>query len=470
MLRIREDFRDLRRPTFAGLNAAVNLKTGRRTRGGAAQVTCGLRDDRVSIDENHGRAPYRASGPLLLYRLLQPTYMVGGASIIGRKLPVGFVLYDGPERIVVKDGDDWRLTYDGGFVKTTTGLPQSLGAAESYRPQSLDDREPELDPDDLSDLGNRAYGLLRPKVEKASLTQSLVEIGTTPRMLKTSLKPFSSLWTQLRGRTRRSGRTGNAWRQAPAAVSDQFLNVAFGWSPAVQDFLNVCSTLYNIDDLVVQAEANNDKWISRRYHEDYDELVQELYSQYGQSSPACDPPLHSSMIVPYSCFQTVTLRQGTRVWYEGSFKRYRPEFDGRLHRGHPALKAAEQAATLNGLRVNPTTLYRTIPYTWLVDYFASVSSGLQRLEDAITGEVVSRRFHLMRTAYKRLEYRVGFRTADGNAHDYTWVKEVTVKRRVNAQNAFGFSASPGGLTGMQYAILGALGASRTRPKPPRRKR
>jgi hypothetical protein len=126
------------------------------------------------------------------------------------------------------------------------------------------------------------------------------------------------------------------------------------------------------------------------------------------------------------------------------------------------LVTAQQAATLLGLRVNPTTLYRCIPYTWLADYFAATSSSLQRLEDELTGEVVCRRFHLMRTTFDRFEYRVKFETRDGKAHDITWVKEASVKRRVPAENEFGFSASPGGLTGMQSAVLAALGGSRTR--------
>jgi len=304
------------------------------------------------------------------------------------------------------------------------------------------------------------------KIEKASLTQSLAEIGSVPSMLKTTLSPFHNLWKSLGGGTgsRRKALTpdlSGAWKQVPARVSDQFLNVQFGWAPALSDLNNVISTVYNISDLMAKAVENNDRWVSRRFYEDIIESSSVVYSSQGVSSNMCNPPLNTVQVVqPNSGSLVVTLRQVTRVWYKGQFKRYRPEFDMSSYYPHPALRAAQQAATLLGLRVNPTTLYRVMPYSWLADYFGSFTSSLQRLEDEITGEVVSRSFYLMRQTFKRYEYRVKFATFDGQAHDITWYKEASVKRRVGAENAFGFSASPGGLTGMQYAILGALGTSR----------
>lgn len=444
-----------------GQHGLINKYDGQVITGNTVLANCGTRVARVSIDENHGPRG-RDSGPLLLYRLLWPTYVAGNTTVFGRKMtPSGVVINRGP-----RPTDDWRQTYAGGFTKSITGLASNLGSSETYRPTSLSHSDPLVDPSDLSDLGNRAYGLLRPKIEKANLTQSLAEIGSAPRMLKTTLRPFHDLWKSLSGQKLKPSRAQNrnAWKQAPAELSDQFLNIAFGWSPALQDFLAVASTVQNISELVVAAEANNDRWQSRRFHEDIIESETVVSHVSGTSNNHCSPTLDSqNVVVAGSGSQTVTRRRVTRIWYEGSFKRYRPEFDGSLHKGNPsALTTAQQAATLLGLRVNPVTLYRCVPYTWLADYFGSVTSSLQRLEDLLTGEVVCRRFHLMRTVFDRYEYRVKFSTYDGKAHDITWVKEASVKRRVNAENEFGFSASPGGLTGMQSAVLAALGGSRTR--------
>jgi len=463
MIRIRELFQNTVASNVPiGVHGATNPKTGKRVAGNTVTANCGVQEDRVSIDENHGHPPYRTGGPLCLYKLIRPTYVNGQASITGKTLPVGFNYGGG----TVKVGEDWRLTYNGGFTLSLSGLPSDLGTAETYRPSGLDSHHSELDPDDLTDLGNRAYGLLRPKIEKASLTQSLAEIGSVPSMLKTTLSPFHNLWKSLGGGTgsRRKALTpdlSGAWKQVPARVSDQFLNVQFGWAPALSDLNNVISTVYNISDLMAKAVENNDRWVSRRFYEDIIESSSVVYSSQGVSSNMCNPPLNTVQVVqPNSGSLVVTLRQVTRVWYKGQFKRYRPEFDMSSYYPHPALRAAQQAATLLGLRVNPTTLYRVMPYSWLADYFGSFTSSLQRLEDEITGEVVSRSFYLMRQTFKRYEYRVKFATFDGQAHDITWYKEASVKRRVGAENAFGFSASPGGLTGMQYAILGALGTSR----------
>lgn len=444
-----------------GVHGLVNKYDGQVITGNTVMASCGDYVTRVSIDENHG--PHdKSSGPLVLYRLLRPTYVAGHTSVFGRKFtPSGSVINRGP-----RPTDDWRDTYTGGFTKSLTGLQSNLGSSETYRPSSVNSHDPNLDPDNLSDLGNRAYGLLRPKIEKASLTQSLAEIGGTVPMMQTTMRPFHDLWKSLSGQRLKPSRAQrrDAWKQAPAELSDQFLNIAFGWSPAISDFLAVCSTVSNIAALSVSAEENNDKWVSRRFYEDIIESEQVVSRVTGVTSNFCNPSLNSTRVLtPYSGSETVTRRRVTRIWYEGSFKRYRPEFDQKLTKAMPStLQAAQQAATLLGLRVNPTTIYRCIPYSWLGDYFLSLTSSLQRLEDMVTGEVVSRRFHLMRTTFDRFEYQVKFGTQDGKAHDITWVKEASVKRRVNAENEFGFSASPGGLTGMQSAVLAALVGSRSR--------
>lgn len=469
-MRIREDFQNNVANQVIGYTSVRNLATGASSKPSPVMASCGEHIDRVSIDENHGRPPYTESGPLCLYQLRRPTYVSGSSSIMGKRINTGATLFIDGKQVVVKSTDDWRHVYTGGFTKNTSGLPSSLGAAESYRPRSFDSSQPTIDPSDLSDLGNRAYGLLRPKLEKASLTQSLVEIGSAKPMLKTSLKGFHELWQSViggyaggrLGPLRHRPKGSNApWTMSPKGAGDQFLNLQFGWRPALQDFLAVCETVGDLEALVAQAEQNNGQWVSRRFLEDVVESEQVVYSQSGVTGNLCNPVLNSQyQLVPFSGSQTVKLQTLRYIWYEGSFKQYRPEFDPALRRGHPALKAAEQAALKLGLRINPTTLYRCIPYTWLADYVGSFTSGIQRLEDQLTGEMVCRRFHLMRTVLYRYEYRVQFSTTDGQTHVHTWYKQASVKRRANGQSAFGFSASPGGLTGMQYAILAALASSK----------
>lgn len=468
-MRIREDFTDRRSSRVIGQTYARNLVTGKVSRPSNVTALCGDQIDRVSIDENHGRPPYRTDGPLCLYRLLRPTYPSPAVSVMSRKLPVGRTLFIDGVQTTVKASDDWRLCYDGAFTKNTSGLPSSLGSAGSYRPTSFGSSHPEIDEGNLSDLGNRAYGILRPKIESANLTQSLVEIGSARPMFRTTMKGFHELWNSISGgyagglrtafKHRKKG--GNPWIMSPKGAADQFLNLQFGWSPALQDLVAVVQTAENLESLVADAMGNQGHWVSRRFHEDVIESEEVVYSQFGVSTNQCNPVLSSQdFIMPNSGSTVVKLQRFTEVWYEGSFKRYRPEFDPVLTRVHPALKAAEQAAVKFGLRVNPTTLYRCIPYTWLADYVGAFTSGIQRMEDMLTGEMVCRRFHLMRRSVKRYEYRVKFATRDGQSHDFVWYLESSVKRRANGTSSFGFSASPGGLTGMQYAILAALGASR----------
>jgi hypothetical protein len=271
-------------------------------------------------------------------------------------------------------------------------------------------------------------------------------------MLKTSSKGFHDLWTQGVGHT-----SGGA--MSPKKAADQFLNFQFGWKPFIQDVQSALRTLDNFEAYERRVSEFNGRWMKRSFSED---LVQseEVLVQHQNNTNACSPSLSpSEFLVLGSCFQTVTRQKYERVWYKGVFKYYRPEFDYRVKQ-HAAARRLRQYLTALGLRVSPTTVYKVMPWTWLVDWGVNVSDYVQRVEDMASDAMVSKSFYLMREYRVRLEYRKVFQTYDGTLHDLKWYREVTTKRRGSANSPFHFSTATS-LTTSQLAILAALGLTAT---------
>lgn len=425
-------------------------------------ATFGIGTRDVCIDENHGRPPYEVGGPFAKFRLVQPKYRTGDVTCFGRRKTQSF----GSVVILPGDGSDWRLHYAGGFTLSLVGLPASatsLGGAENIT-KALE-TSPYVNPNNLEDLGARAYAALRPKVEKVNLLQAVAEAKDLPRMLKTTGKGFHELWQAVGGSNpawRAHSIARNAadkWKMAPKGAADQFLNAAFGWQPFVNDIIGTCDTVLFASDHISSAERNNGRWMQRRFAEDVQVSDDLIYTNSGNTDNMCEPVLGTDYVTPFSGSLQVRRQRMTRIWYEGSFRYYRPEFDKDLKSGYPSLRKLRQMATLLGLNLNATTLYRVTPWTWLVDWFAGVGNNVQALEDLATNQVASRYMYLMRETYDRFEYRCVFSTYDGQTHDLKWYKSASMKRRVGASSPFGFSRPPGGLSPMQTGILAALGIS-----------
>lgn len=409
------------------------------------------------FDQLHEGPPFRTGGPFSLFRLTEPLYAIGGGNLVGRP-------YVGPGNTVigpVKPGDNWKYGYTGSFVLGPRG--ESLGGNGTI-PSSADSVRP-MDPNNFDSLGARAYDKLRPKVERAGLFQTIGEMGSMPGMLRTTGKGFANIWQELTGRagqTRRSGPDLTKLRrlsQAPKKVSDQFLNVQFGWKPFVKDVIDVCDVVVNFHDYVARLERNNDKWQRRRFAEEVLQSEDSISQATNMDSNMCAPFLDASIMVPKSGLYRVARQTMTRVWYEGSFKYYRPEFDKGVTSGIPGLKTARQALSLLGADITPTHLYQIMPWSWLADWFVNVKHNVQLFDDLSTGQVASRWFYVMRESYYRWEYQNRFSSYGGGVVDLKWYRSVHTKRRVGSESHFQFSLQPGTLSGMQLTILAALGIS-----------
>lgn len=419
--------------------------------------------DEFCLDQLHAGPPFRTGGPffhtLKFYADNSPqgsTYVVGPR--ITDPQTLGFI--PTPE-------ESWHYTYKGGFCDPFLGSPPPLSAL-SFTPTASSGvngpSHPDVNPDDLTNLGNRAWGKLRPDPAHAGLGQAIAEAKDLPNMLLGTARSFHLAWQGYLDKKK--------FRRAPKQATDEFINQNFGWAPFLGDVGDMYKLVTDFRALEKKEIERNGKWRKRRRREEdvrSETLVWQANSQSNGSyafpplySPnvnlnlKAQPGMHGKERPDHLSVHRVSVME---IWYEGKFRTYRPEFDAGLSSGYPGLDSANRAMTMAGLRITPTLLYNITPWTWLVDWFAGVGDAVQRYEDMLSDTVAAEYFYLMRRLVSRYEYTITKQTRDG-ALTLKWMGGVETKRRAVGGNAFGFSGSPSGLSGRQLAILGALGGSR----------
>lgn len=409
--------------------------------------------DRICFDEKHPGPPYNIGGPFFSRETRFPSTIEGtGKWLSASGQP--------PHGAATRPncGGVWRVQYTGGFTSdyNVFGAPalpgESISSPEQY--DSFSNRN------DLSSLGNRGYSKLRPKIGKANILQDIYELRDAPRTLKTTVGNASTALKRIA-----STNNGKAWDirdviGASKRSADEFVNFQFGWKPTVNSLITACDAVIRADEYFAKIKRGNDRWQKREFHED--DIQSEVLngSWLNQSRNFCTPHMDSASgwIVPGTGHFRTYRTQITRVWYAGSFKYYRPEFDDDSS-GIDPLRQIRQYGTLLGANLNATTVFKVMPWTWLADWFVNASDFVQRVEDLASQGVVARYLYLMRETFDAYRINTRFTLQSGPTLDLSWFRSVTVKRRIGSNSPFNFTLLPSSLTTTQLAILGAMGLS-----------
>ena len=299
---------------------------------------------------------------------------------------------------------------------------------------------------------------LRPQLSRAGLTVFLAESRDIPRMLRQTSAVFHDIWKALGG-------SQHTAFMHPKRVADEFLNHQFGWAPFVGDIVKMTDALIFSRQYIADVTAANNTWVKKRAVLANDESVTRLKRLY---SPGCEPSganilgLCKDLTLDGNVckgYMDVMDETKTLVWTEGSFKYYRPEFDSSLSSYNTAWASIERHMTLYGLRVNPSTIYRATPWTWLIDWFSQTGRLIDRATDWGLDGIVSKYLYLMHHRVRTIRSFHLFNFWSG-ALALTWVRFVDTKQRKNAGSPYGFDLLSKDLSTQQWAILAALGISR----------
>lgn len=391
---------------------------------------------RRTWDETHPGPPYREGGPF--------------TSVYG-EYPVN-QLKGGVNWRYPREGTTYRK-YVGGFAPT--GFPDgateqqinALGLSLPYSKAWFD----------ASAYGNEAYLSARPKLAKTDLAVAIGELKDLPGMLKTSAKGFHDLWKDFGGETK-------SMLMQPKTVADHFLNHQFGWVPFVNDIVKTYDTYQNQAKYLDQLAKDNGVW-KKRYRSILDS---DVTTSVGRSYyPAIQPyDTVSFMMTPrtidgHPCrgLTDTILRAFELVWFVGSFKFYRPEFDPKIPWENSWYGKINRLITLYGLRVNPSTIYKLTPWTWLADWFGNAGKIIDYVSSQAYDGVVSQNAFVMRHKIEMFthSYQLFY---DDDTITLQYPHFVDCKNRGMSASPYGFDVHWADLSPERLAILAALGITR----------
>lgn len=404
------------------------------------------------MDEVHDWPRVKEGGPFKSVKLLLPS-----------TVPVGVGTYDTGTTIF----NGFVQQYVGGFIPSWPWSGDSL-TVQNYSSNLLTTT---FLPD-LSTYYPLVYKRLRPKLSSADAAVFLAELRDLPGMLRTTSKGFHQLWKSIVGdrsvvkgfSPQRLRRISNNAKMAPKEAADHYLNVQFGYLPFVNDLKKFSDTFINEGEKLYKLTVNNDKWLKRKWVEEQVESVTQvssgtgsMVSPWGFTLDACCTPDGLGR----TAYWTIHKVESTLVWFEGSFKYYRPEFDITHGDYSSTFSYLSRICTLYGLRVNPSTIYKATPWSWAADWITNIGDHVDMITDWGLDGVSSKYAYVMHhrvsslVLTQTLNFRNGQRTL-------VWTRNLVSKQRDGAASPYSFTSGWESLTPRQISIAAALGITRAK--------
>lgn len=339
---------------------------------------------------------------------------------------------------------DWNITlpssqwmYQGPLILNPSGsltLRSSFGAASA------------LSQTELRSFGARAIQATAPTRPQANLFTAVGELTNDglPRLIGHSVD-FAARANHFR------------------SLGSEYLNVTFGWIPFVKDITAVVHSLRNASETILQLERDSDRWVRRGFRIPItNELVassaytnsiaRALYAINGTSG-AEDAYLAGK--VSETTQHTTRYRE---MWFKGC---YTYMFQAGLTRLDKIRHFLELSDKLVGSSLTPEALWNLAPWSWLVDWYGNIGNILSNASLLSSDSLVLRYGYVMcttRDTTVRTNPHIRFVTGGPGVVTNTFTR--TRKERVQS-GPYGFAFTAADLTPKQWAILAALGLSKS---------
>jgi len=347
----------------------------------------------------------------------------------------------------------WRngTTWDGvtcGATGTPTFTLPVLSAAASQAAL-----------DEAAAYGLRGYNRTKPG-------QSSADLAVAAKELWSDGLPSLPLGSLLKGDLKHFPFKLKALLEAFRRLGGEYLNIVFGWKPFIRDLRRLYATMRTIDAQIAKLKAQNGQSIRRRAVLRDDVVTSTSGASY--STPFINvyggPP---SWPIGSTVYRLNTTTK-TRVWYSACYRYWIPD----VKSWGWDLRAR---AALFGVLPTPKVLYDAMPWSWLVDWFTDVGElvdavsptavsgttmkyGYTMLNDVVTSTATSHVTHSSAAT------RVGnFGSVwEGCDATFSTIYKKERKIRTGGVQPFGPGFSVGSLSAGQWAILAALGLSRSK--------
>jgi len=407
------------------------------------------------IDEIHPGPPYKTGGPFAKLTL-KAEYPLMGNFMSGTKESWAPYI----------DGLSYR--YRGGHRPPAKNLFGVEAGWDFSNPDLLDPTLAicqNLFPDP-TDWVTKAWSRTKPQLQQATAFVALAEGKDIPRMLHETAKVFHGVW-----KAYSPSHSISSWDQKPKEASDAFLNHQFGWRPFLSDLSAFAKTFDNAHAIIAKLTYENGK--TQRRRKTLSKIIDEptvISWTNGFQTIGLEPQLQQNIAGWTN--RSLSEYKETHVRAVGAFSYFRPEFDrgARMLSGdfdpekdkkyHSLWNTAMRQATIYGLRVNPTNIYKAIPWTWAIDWMSNFGDYIDRMTDMWFDSIAADYCYLMMHQHTRrvLSYETQY---NGVGSMYAnFVRSIDTKQRISASSPYGFALTWDDLTPRQLAIAGALGISR----------
>lgn len=288
----------------------------------------------------------------------------------------------------------------------------------------------------MNAFGTTAIARVLPTNPAVSVSQFLGELGADgiPRMIGRGF---------LRERAHRL-----------RSVGDEYLNVEFGWKPFVSDVVGIATTIRDAQKILDQYERDSGRNIRRRYYfpTEYSSSESVVMGKY----PACNLDLSF-----YDSSGTLTTRSETQTdrWFSGCFTYH---LETGVNRYQRMVRASQEANRLLGTRLTPETVWNLAPWTWAADWFGNFGDVVRNVSAFQNDGLVMKYGYMMERKTSTTTYTLsGFRMKNSpSSLSVSQSFKTTTKKRTIA-TPYGFGLNLSSFTPRQWAILGALGLSRS---------
>lgn len=296
--------------------------------------------------------------------------------------------------------------------------------------------------------------------------QEMVQLGTKAIALTLPTNPAANLATTL-GELRNDGLPSIPTRamtravlnryRALGSVGSEFLNVVFGWQPLIADVRKLAHSVQESAKITEQFVRDSGRPIRRRLNFP---TVRKTTHEVLQSGavvtpwPALNPDLYASTAGTL----TKTSETVTRTWFSACYTYYLDPgvtTMGRLRRNE------QIAARLYGTRINPETLWELTPWSWAVDWVTNVGDVMTNISALLNDSLVIRWAYVMRETRVTDTYVItGPTFKSGHVGPFTQSFTTVTRQRIKA-TPYGFGLTDASFSTRQWAILAALGISRS---------
>lgn len=361
-------------------------------------------------------------------------------------------------RVDERYGTVYESTYNGGWIPSFGWITPDF---------SLDDMSHIgisgfFNPDycDPTDSGPEAYNKFRPKMEGADMGTFMGESRELPGMLQTSAKGFDYAYRALGGSA--------SSKVMPKKIAAQFLNHQFGWIPFIGDLSSFIKTSMNSAKRIAQARRDNGRWIKRRGHLSSQNdlaIVGESKTRY-PVNPYLIPssidstfhfgPMFDNGTQPCS-LTTITKAVRSEIWFAGAFRYWIPS----LADPTSVVSNIQNYLNLYGTRISPSLVWNLTPWSWLIDWFTNIGDNIDNMTSQIQDNCVSKYAYIMQKRSLSYGFSSRVRINGVFSEPMEWTYEGLVRAR-RCASPYGFSISLPDMTARKWAILTALGLSRTR--------